>query len=340
MGARSDSFGSVRIVIFGAGAVGSVIGGRLHQGGADVVLVARPEHAAAVTARGLALRTGDNVETIHVPAVDSIGALTAGASDVVIVTAKTQHVGLIHDDIVRWNRNVAVVCGTNGVEHERMALRRFERVYGMVIQLPATFEKPGEVTALCAPTNALIDVGCYPNGVDETVRVLATLANDSPHVLCEPDEAVMAKKHQKILMNLGNAAEAAIGLSGRGHPAVQAAQAEARELYERVGITTPADDGSPSAVAYKQRAATMQFAVAAGTTFLGGSTWQSLAKGANSVETDYFNGEIVLLGRLHGIATPHNSFLQNLAQDLLTQGAGPASMTADDLDMAWSAASR
>ena len=40
----------------------------------------------------------------------------------------------------RW---CAVVCGTNGVEHERLALRRFARVYGMVIQLPAQFEKAG-----------------------------------------------------------------------------------------------------------------------------------------------------------------------------------------------------
>ena len=61
-----------------------------------------------------------------------------------------------------------VVCGTNGVEHERLALRRFGRVYGMVIQLPAQFEKPGEVTVLCGPTNAILDVGRYPSGVDET----------------------------------------------------------------------------------------------------------------------------------------------------------------------------
>ena len=35
----------------------------------------------------------------------------------------------------------------------------------------------------------------------------------------------------------------------------------------------------------------------------GGSTWQSLARGL-PVEVDYLNGEIVLLGRLHGVPTP------------------------------------
>ena len=38
----------------------------------------------------------------------------------------------------------------------------------------------------------------------------------------------------------------------------------------------------------------------------GGSSWQSLARGTGTIETDYLNGEIVLLGRLHGVPTPVN----------------------------------
>ena len=34
----------------------------------------------------------------------------------------------------------------------------------------------------------------------------------------------------------------------------------------------------------------------------GGSSWQSLARGSGTIEADYLNGEIVLLGRLHGFA--------------------------------------
>ena len=39
----------------------------------------------------------------------------------------------------------------------------------------------------------------------------------------------------------------------------------------------------------------------------GGSSWQSLARGVGTIETDYLNGEIVLLGRLHGVPTPANT---------------------------------
>lgn len=325
----------MRIIIFGAGAVGSVIGGRLYQGGADVVLVARPAHAEAINAHGLLLRTGDGEERIAVRAVSSLDELTPGSDDAVVITAKTQDVGPIHDALLRWNPNVAVFCGTNGVEHERMALRRFARVYAMVIQLPATFEVPGEVTALCSPSNAIIDVGRYPAGVDDTARAFARIADSAPHILCEADDAIMEKKHQKVLVNLGNAAEAAIGLGGRGSVVARAAMAEGKSVYDAVGIPTPDRRSAEEQQRYAERMATMQFKIPDGQSFLGGSTWQSLAKGSTSVETDYFNGEIVLLGRLHGIATPHNEFLQNLSQELLAQRAEPGSLTAEAFEARW-----
>ena len=56
----------------------------------------------------------------------------------------------------------------------------------------------------------------------------------------------------------------------------------------------------------------MQFDIPPDDTFIGGSTWQSLMKGATSLETDYFNGEILLLARFHGLAAPANEFLQRM----------------------------
>ena len=39
-------------------------------------------------------------------------------------------------------------------------------------------------------------------------------------------------------------------------------------------------------------------------------------KGSGDIEADYLNGEIVLLGRLHGVPTPVNGTLQRMANDL------------------------
>jgi ketopantoate reductase len=43
------------------------------------------------------------------------------------------------------------------------------------------------------------------------------------------------------------------------------------------------------------------------------STGQSLRRGT-TIETDFLNGEIVLLGRLHGIPTPVNIDIQRRAK--------------------------
>ncbi len=58
----------------------------------------------------------------------------------------------------------------------------------------------------------------------------------------------------------------------------------------------------------------------------GGSSWQSLARGTGSIEADFLNGEVVLMGRLHGVPTPVNAVLQQVAGELARQGAAPGSV--------------
>jgi 2-dehydropantoate 2-reductase len=55
----------------------------------------------------------------------------------------------------------------------------------------------------------------------------------------------------------------------------------------------------------------------------GGSSWQSLERATGSIETDYLTGEVVLRGRLHGVATPTNALLQRLANQLARERRPP-----------------
>jgi len=50
-----------------------------------------------------------------------------------------------------------------------------------------------------------------------------------------------------------------------------------------------------------------------------------------SLETDYLNGEIALLGALHGIATPFNRMLQLAAAEAVGEGRRPGSYTVEEL---------
>ena len=55
----------------------------------------------------------------------------------------------------------------------------------------------------------------------------------------------------------------------------------------------------------------------------GGSTWQSLARHAGAVETDFLNGEIVLEARLLGMPAPVNELLQALTAQMAREGRPP-----------------
>ena len=66
----------------------------------------------------------------------------------------------------------------------------------------------------------------------------------------------------------------------------------------------------------------------------GGSTWQSLARGG-AVEADYLNGEIVLLGRLHGVPTPVNELLQRAANAAARDKRPPESVPIEELLTPW-----
>lgn len=63
----------------------------------------------------------------------------------------------------------------------------------------------------------------------------------------------------------------------------------------------------------------------------GGSSVQSLLRGTGTIEADHLNGEIVLLGRLHGVPAPANELVRQLAVVAARDRRAPGSVPADDL---------
>ena len=59
------------LVIYGAGAIGGVIGGWLFQHGHDVALIARGAHYEVMRDSGLLIRSAEGEENVRVPVVDS-----------------------------------------------------------------------------------------------------------------------------------------------------------------------------------------------------------------------------------------------------------------------------
>jgi 2-dehydropantoate 2-reductase len=123
-------------------------------------------------------------------------------------------------------------------------------------------------------------------------------------------------------MNLGNAVEALCGRLERGNSIVDAARLEAVACLDASGCEYASDDEDPV-----RREKELKVRPIGNEERPGGSTWQSLARHTSTTEVDYLNGEIVRLGRMHGIPTPVNEALQRLMRIAVRDGAPPASMT-------------
>ncbi|MHA6616151.1 ketopantoate reductase family protein [Pseudonocardia sp. DLS-67] len=316
----------MRYVVIGAGAIGGTIGGRLAEAGREVVLVARGAHLAALQESGLRLDDPERSRTLRLPAVGGVGEVGWRADDVAVLCTKTQDTVAVLDELHAVAPDVPVVCAQNGVANERFAAARFAEVQAMCVMLPAAHLTPGQVVAYSLPVPGGLDVGRYPEGVDElSERIAADLTAAGFSSLADP--AVMQAKYRKLLLNLANAAEAACG---PGSPRLGELAAAARDEGERclaaAGIAVLPVDQERT-----RRDGLITERPVAGASRGGGSTWQSLHRATGSVEAAYLNGEIVELGRRHGIPTPVNSLLLATVAGMAEGAEPPGSRDAAQL---------
>ena len=104
----------MRICIYGAGAIGGYMGAKLASAGADVSLVARGPHLAAMQQNGLTLIEDDQRHTLTVRASDNPADL--GPQDYVIITLKAHSVpGVVPAMQPLLGPDTTVVMAVNGV---------------------------------------------------------------------------------------------------------------------------------------------------------------------------------------------------------------------------------
>ena len=104
----------MKICIFGAGAIGGYMGAKLAQAGADVSLVARGPHLAAMREKGLTLI--EDGETINLHVTVSEDPADLGPQDYVIVTLKAHSVPPVVGKMQPLiGPDTTIVSGVNGV---------------------------------------------------------------------------------------------------------------------------------------------------------------------------------------------------------------------------------
>jgi 2-dehydropantoate 2-reductase len=104
----------MKVTVFGAGAIGGLMAHALHDGGADVSIIARGAHLEAIRTNGLTLEKDGATRTLHVPASDRAEDL--GSQDYIVIALKAQAVPAVVERIAPLlGPETAVVPAVNGL---------------------------------------------------------------------------------------------------------------------------------------------------------------------------------------------------------------------------------
>ncbi len=106
----------MKVCIYGAGAIGGYLGVQLARAGADVSLVARGGHLAAMKAHGLKLRIGDTEHTVRPRCTDTPADL--GVQDFVIICLKAHSItGVIEAMKPLLGSHTRIITAVNGIPY-------------------------------------------------------------------------------------------------------------------------------------------------------------------------------------------------------------------------------
>ena len=296
----------LKFAVMGAGAVGCYYGGMLARAGHPVVLVARPQHVAAIAHAGLRLQTQTFDEHIQVQA--SIEASAVRGADVVLCCVKssdTEAAGRLIEPFLQ--PDTLVVCLQNGVDNaDRLrAVLPAHQVCAAVVYVATEMAGPGHVKH-----NGRGDLVIEPSAGSAAVAQAFAAAG----VPTKVSDNVRGELWAKLILNCAYNAVSAISqlpygktVAGVGvQDVMRDVVAECLAIAKADGVTVAGDVHA----AVAQLAGSMPLQLS--------STAQDLARG-KPTEIDYLNGFIVQRGQALGIATPANRVLWALVKLLETK---------------------
>ena len=311
----------MQLVVYGAGAIGSLVGARLHQAGIDVTLVGRKPHVEAIAASGLLLKSAGGSQRVRLSTTTSL----TESADIVLLTVKSQDVTRACREIAQLNGDATVVTMQNGVrsDQEAAAVLGRDRIIGCVLNVSASYLEAGVVEQ---NTNALLQLGVPFRESARRMAPVVEILGKALRTQVVPD--IARARWTKLMANLNNAIMTIVGLPiGAALRHQGLARLAIATIREGVRIARlggfPLDD-SARARTFRLMArlpkpiADLVFAGRLARDFppdsqFGPSTLQSLRRGSSS-ELDYLNGEIVAVGERLGRTTPYNRGLLDLGR--------------------------
>jgi 2-dehydropantoate 2-reductase len=316
----------MKIVIMGAGAIGSLYGGLLRlNGGHDVILVGREQHVAAIQSNGLKIRgvLGDHNVIIS----STTEPCDINKADYVFLTTKTYDTAIAAECIRPMVENRAyVIVLQNGIGTEQIAAD----ILGSTQVLRATscmgsiLTRPGEV--ICTG-DGITEVGSHLPENKDVVMEVAAMLNDAglETRACDDIEGVV---WTKAIVNCGiNPIAALTGLTNgevyadlRLRELIVNLVTETSQVAEALGIKLTTDD---------------PIRYALGTAKATGANINSMLQDINAhkrTEIESITGYVVKRARELGIKTPFSDTIYGLIKALeskqLREASGKSETTA------------
>lgn len=295
----------MKICVLGAGALGSVIGACLAEGGSDVYLVCREgAHYQALATRGLELREDGKSRTVNVKVTTDCGEV--GPVDLIILLVKSFDTeaamagagALLGPDTVLMSLQ-------NGLGHEEILkeIVGVDRVIAGKSYIGGLLVEPGVV--LAGRHEKLTTIGELDGQISERVlRIAAEFERAGLHVKAEDN--ILGKMWDKLLVNVATAALCSItrltfgelfqvpGMRECGVAAVAEGIAVAKAMGVDLAVEDPYEiwDGIPGGLPFEFKP----------------SMLQSIEKGTVT-EIDFVNGSVVHFGEKYNVPTPVNRTL-------------------------------
>lgn len=291
----------MRIAIMGAGALGGYFGARLAGAGADVTLIARGAHLRAMQADGLRVISpkGDGFvppETLQ--ASGDPGAI--GPVDLVLLFVKLPDVaGALAAMAPMMGAATRIATFQNGVSAPAMAAEAYGagRVIPGVARIPAVISAPGVIQHRSGD-DPLAFGPLAPESGPHAEALLAAFR--AAHVSAEIAPDIEVALWEKFVMQSATAAVTCLTRLDFGGVRAHAASAD---LMRRAMEETAAVGRAECSRLAPDVAARQYQAFEAMPGGVKASMLDDIEAG-KPLELDWISGEVVRLGRKHGIATP------------------------------------
>jgi 2-dehydropantoate 2-reductase len=198
----------MRVLVVGAGAVGSWVGGWLAAGGAQVVCAEPGTRREEIERRGLVLVSGNSVVTVPAAVVGSAAEALAGPPfDLVLVTVKSPHTSAVARELARAGGASRVASFQNGVGNDEALVGALPNADVVTAVLTTGLQLPGD-GAVAGSTKGGVGLASWTPGarVDDVEGVLSAAG-----VAVRTYADARSLRWSKLLLNLlGSATCAAL----------------------------------------------------------------------------------------------------------------------------------